>query len=87
MKTSANFLNVTKNQILNKDLELLSRLRGIWQWIVQVAVVNNELQIWQTQDRDGYQWWHMYDRATGRYSTAASENELRELIERRYSSR
>ena len=85
MKTSANYLDVTKNQILNKDLELLSRLRGIWQWIVQVAASNNELQLWQTQDRDGHQWWHMYDRSTGRYSTAASENELRELIERRYS--
>lgn len=84
MKTSAHSLDKTNNQILNKDLKLSSRLKEIWQWILQVATSNNELQIWQTQDRNGYQWWHLYDRPTGRHSTAASENELRELIERRY---
>ena len=85
MKTSVSSLDVTKSYISNKDLEFLSRFRGVWQWIVQVTVGNNELQIWQTKDRDGYQWWHMYDQTTGRYSIATSENELRELIDRRYS--
>lgn len=87
MKTCANSLDVTKSQTFNKDLELLSRLRKIWLWIVQVVVGNNELKLWQTQDSDGHQWWHMYDRATGRYSTASSDAELRELIEQRYSRR
>ena len=87
MKTRANSLDLTQSQILNKDLKLVSRLREIWQWILQVLIGNNELQVWQTQDRDGYQWWHMYDRATGYYATAESEAELRTLIEQRYYRR
>ena len=84
MKTLANSLDRTRSQIPANKLGLLSRLKVIWQWMVQVFVGSNELRTWQTYDRYGNNWWHAYDPVTGRYTSVDSEAELRVWIEQHY---
>ncbi|MEG4111437.1 MULTISPECIES: hypothetical protein [unclassified Microcoleus] len=43
-----------------------------------------ELRIWQTCDRYGNTWWHGCDRATGRSTCVATDDEMRAWIDRRY---
>ncbi|WP_242728896.1 hypothetical protein [Microcoleus vaginatus] len=44
----------------------------------------DELRIWQACDRYGNTWWHSCDRATGRSTCVATDDEMRAWSDRRY---
>jgi hypothetical protein len=67
-----------------KSRSLFLSLHKIWQFFLAISTGENELRIWQTSDHDGNTWWHGCDRATGRSICAATENEMRAWIDRRY---
>ncbi len=54
------------------------------QGLLESLIGSNELRIWQSCDRSGTTWWHVYDPITGKHSSVASEEELRIWIEKRY---
>ncbi len=59
-------------------------LRKIVQRLTEIFIESNELQIGQTYDRFGNNWWHVYDPVTGRHASVDSEEQLRAWIEERY---
>jgi hypothetical protein len=63
---------------------LFSAMNQIWQFFLSVAAGENKLKIWQTSDRNGNTWWHVYDRSTGRSTYVATEDEMRVWIDRHY---
>ena len=56
----------------------------IGQFFLSVIAGEDDLRIWQISDRDGNTWWHGCDRATGRSTCVATEDEMRDWIDRRY---
>ena len=56
----------------------------IGQFFLSVIAGEDSLRIWQTSDRDGNTWWHGCDRATGRSTCVATEDEMRAWLDRRY---
>ena len=67
-----------------EESKLFSALKAIWQHLLTTLTNNNELQIWQTTDQLGNTWWNGYDPATGRFTSLATEAEMRIWIEERY---
>lgn len=63
---------------------MFSAMNQVWQFFLSVATGENELRIWQTSDRDGNTGWHVCDRATGRSSCVATDDEMRSWIDRHY---
>ena len=61
----------------------LSAMKQLWQLFV-TAADTDEIVIWQTSDNNGNTWWHGCDRMTGRSIEAATENEMRAWLDRRY---
>ena len=59
-------------------------MNQIWQFFLVAAAGEDELRIWQSSDRDGNTWWHGCDRATGRSTCVATEDEMRAWLDRRY---
>lgn len=45
---------------------------------------SQDLQVWQTCDRQGNHWWSAYDPATGRTIRYVSESQIRVWIEHRH---
>ena len=67
-----------------KGRSIFSAMNQIWQGLLTAAAGENEVRIWQTCDRYGNTCWHGCDRATGRYTCAATDDEMRAWIDRRY---
>ncbi|WP_228056435.1 hypothetical protein [Microcoleus sp. LEGE 07076] len=63
---------------------IFSAMNKTWQGWLAVAAGENEVRIWQTCDRYGNTCWHGCDRATGRSTCAATDDEIRAWIDRRY---
>lgn len=63
---------------------IFSTMNKIWQGLLAAAAGGNEVRIWQARDRNGNTWWHGCDRATGRSTCAATDDEIRAWIDRRY---
>jgi hypothetical protein len=61
-----------------------SAFKKVVQRLRESFIGSNELRIWQSCDRFGNTWWHVYDPVTGKHSSVASEEELRIWIEKRY---
>ena len=59
-------------------------INHIGQFFLSVIAGEDSLRIWQISDRDGNTWWHGCDRATGRSTRVATEDEMRDWIDRRY---
>ncbi|MBE9192023.1 hypothetical protein IQ230_17025 [Gloeocapsopsis crepidinum LEGE 06123] len=59
-------------------------MKSIWQQVVNYLNAKNELQVWQSSDRNGRTWWNAYDPITGRKTKRDSESEMRTWIEKRY---
>ena len=59
-------------------------INQIGQFFLSLADGEDDLRIWQTSDRDGNTWWHTCDRATGRSTCVATEDEMRAWLDRRY---
>ena len=59
-------------------------INQIGQFFLSLADGEDSLRIWQTSDRDGNTWWHGCDRATGRSTCVATEDEMRAWLDRRY---
>ncbi|MEG3861162.1 hypothetical protein [Microcoleus sp. herbarium12] len=68
----------------HKGRSIFSAMNQICQGLLALASGDNDVRIWQTHDRHGNTWWHGCDRATGRYTSAATEDEMRAWIDRRY---
>ncbi|MEG4319192.1 MULTISPECIES: hypothetical protein [unclassified Microcoleus] len=68
----------------HKGRSLFSTINQLWQGLLTAASGENEVRIWQTCDRYGNTWWHGCDRATGRSTWAATDDEMRAWIDRRY---
>ncbi|MEG3902936.1 hypothetical protein QUB19_18260 [Microcoleus sp. B4-C5] len=67
-----------------KGLSLFSAIKKIGQFLLYLISSEDELRIWQTCDRYGNTWWHGCDRATGRSTCVATDDEMRAWIDRRY---
>ncbi|MEG4074482.1 hypothetical protein QUA33_17705 [Microcoleus sp. Pol14D4] len=67
-----------------KGLSLFSPINKIGQFWLYLISSEDELRIWQTCDRYGNTWWHGCDRATGRSTCVATDDEMRAWIDRRY---
>ncbi|MCC3404488.1 MAG: hypothetical protein JGK17_02660 [Microcoleus sp. PH2017_10_PVI_O_A] len=67
-----------------KRRSLFSAMNQLWQGLLAAAAGENEVRIWQTRDRNGNTCWHGCDRATGRSISAATDDEMRAIIDRRY---
>jgi len=67
-----------------KGRSIFSSINQICQGLLAVAAGENEVRIWQSCDRNGNTYWHGCDRATGRYTCAATDDEMRAWIDRRY---
>jgi len=71
-------------------LGVLARASVFWainhigQFFLSVVAGEDSLRIWQTSDCDGNTWWHGCDRATGRSTCVATEDEMRAWLDRRY---
>ena len=59
-------------------------MNQIWQFFLVAAAGPDKLRIWQSSDNEGNTWWHGCDRATGRSTCVATEDEMRDWIDRRY---
>lgn len=67
-----------------KGRSIFSSINQVWQGLLAAASGENEVRIWQTCDRNGNTYWHGCDRATGRYTCAATDDQMRAWIDRRY---
>ena len=63
---------------------MFSAMNQVWQVFLSAAAGEDELRIWQTSDNNGNTWWHGCDRATGSSTCAATDDEMRAWIDRRY---
>lgn len=68
----------------HKGRSFLQAMNQVWQFFLSSADGGNEPKIWQTRDCDGNTWWHGCDRATGRSTCVATDDEMRAWIDRRY---
>ncbi len=86
MKPSNASLLLSNKHLKKHQIKFLvvSALKKIVQRITESFISSNELRIWQTYDRFGNNWWHVYDRLTGRHTSVDSEEKLRIWIEERY---
>jgi len=95
MSTCRNRLDTPKMKVVSmadrakpsekqKGLSLFWAINQIGQFFLSVADGEDDLRIWQTSDRDGNTWWHGCDRATGRSTCVATEDEMRAWLDRRY---
>jgi hypothetical protein len=60
----------------------------VWTFLNQPLVLprlsnHSEPQVWQSFDRDGHTWWHVYDPITGRTANLDSEEEVCMWLEER----
>ncbi|MEG4807312.1 hypothetical protein QUA82_05800 [Microcoleus sp. F8-D3] len=74
----------TKPSEKQKGQSLFSAINQIGQFFLYLISGEDELRIWQTCDRYGNTWWHGCDRATGRSTCVATDDEMRAWIDRRY---
>lgn len=95
MSTCRNRLDTPKMKVVSmadrakpsekqKGLSLFWAINQIGQFFLSLADGEDDLRIWQTSDRDGNTWWHGCDRATGRSTCVATDDEMRDWIDRRY---
>jgi len=92
MKTSTDSLDRNRleavwnqeSQLSNENQKSSLGLLGFLQRLLKFFVAGDELQIWQTHDRNGMTLWHAYDPITGRRAALDSEAEMRVWIERHY---
>ncbi|MEG4799206.1 hypothetical protein QUB63_01580 [Microcoleus sp. ARI1-B5] len=95
MSTCKNRLSPEKTRVVSigerakyakkqKGISLFSAMNQLWQGLLAAASGENEVRIWQTRDRNGNTCWHGCDRATGRYTSAATDDEIRAWIDGRY---
>jgi hypothetical protein len=57
----------------------------LWQKIVAFFSNESKLKVRSTRDSRGEIWWHIYDPATNRSAILASEAEIRNWLDERYS--
>ena len=67
-----------------KGQSLFSAINQIRQFLLYLISGEDELRIWQACDGYGNTWWHGCDRATGRSTCVATDDEMRAWIDRRY---
>lgn len=63
---------------------LASVVKAIWQRLLRILTISNELQVVKKKDRNGNTYWQAYDPATGKSTSLGSEAEMRVWIEQRY---
>lgn len=78
------FLYHQPTKVQTKKADSLAPLKRVWQRFINYLNTQNELQVWQSSDRDGHTWWNAYDPITGRTTKRNSEAEMRAWIEERY---
>lgn len=64
--------------------KLANQLKLIGKWIENLLTIKCELKIWHGQDRAGCDIWKIYDPRTNRTFPLASEEEVREWIEKSF---
>ncbi|MEG4233228.1 hypothetical protein QUA40_14095 [Microcoleus sp. Pol11C3] len=74
----------TKPSEIQKGQSLFSAINKIGQFLLYIVSGEDEMRIWQTCDRYGNTWWHGCDRATGRSTCVATDDEMRAWLDRRY---
>ena len=86
MKTSNARLTLHQEHLQKPQvgLAIIPILRKTLQHLLQTFIGSHDLRIWQSCDRFGKNWWHVYDPVTGKHTSVDSESQLREWIERRY---
>ncbi len=86
MKTFYVQLPLSNEKTKNRKIRLviISAFKKVLQRLIESLIGSNDLRIWQSCDRSGTTWWHVYDPITGKHSSVASEEELRIWIEKRY---
>ena len=78
------FTSIPGKESQTKHPPLLSLLKRIFEPLLAAIICRDELRLWQTSDRYGNTLWHAYDPATGRSTSAVTEDEMRIWIEQRY---
>lgn len=81
------FVGIGDRALLTKRQQgrsIFSAMNQVWQFLLSAAAGENKLRIWQTSDNDGNTWWHVCDRATGRSTCVATDDEMRAWIDRHY---
>ncbi|NJO41746.1 MAG: hypothetical protein HC865_14215 [Cyanobacteria bacterium RU_5_0] len=58
-----------------------SWMNKVWNIIADLLVPNTEPQIMQKRDRNGQDWWYVYDPQTGESAWFTSETEVRAWLE------
>lgn len=86
MKTSNLLFDLSKRWVQQQPTKasIQSALLRVVNYLIIKLTEGNELQIWQTSDRCGNNWWHAYDPVTNRHTVVDSEAHLRAWIEQRY---
>ena len=96
MEPSTNYLDKERLEVIFsqsepkqvKQSKLFSALNRIWQYLLTILTKDiNELQVWQTSDRLGNTRWNAYEPTTGRFTSLATDAEMRAWIEERYYQR
>ncbi|HEY9645899.1 MAG TPA: hypothetical protein V6C88_05995 [Chroococcidiopsis sp.] len=58
--------------------------QAIWHSVVDGLMGGSDLRVWQSRDRHGQLWWHLYDPKTGESAQVSSEEEALNWIEESY---
>lgn len=85
MTTLKQWLHLPKKTPATVDLfqlqQILKKMRGnVLQWLSS----NSEPRIWQSKDRKGNIYWHIYDPRTAQSSQFSSEAEVKAWIDGQY---
>lgn len=86
MKLSRLLSNSSQQYLQNQFLKtsINSTLSRMLERLLKSFIGSDELQVWQTKDCYGNNWWHAYDPVTSRHTVVDSEEQLRAWIEQRY---
>jgi hypothetical protein len=75
--------NQSEGHSINKS-KLISFLNLLGQLINTILNQENEPKVWQSFDRFGQTWWHVYDPLTERYVCRDSEADILIWLKERY---
>lgn len=82
-KESQPMLNSVPEDGVN-NLNRISWLARLRQFLVNALMQRNEPKIWQKRDRAGNTWWYVHNPVIGRTVCLASEEEVRIWLEQNY---
>ncbi len=62
----------------------INTAQAIWHAVADGLMGGSDLRVWQSHDRQGQTWWHLYDPKTGDSAQVSSEEEALNWIEESY---